>query len=245
MDRPASTVPISPSRRCSLLPATPSMCSSRRSWAPCRERSRCARLVHSPTSRMALVKEPAIAGRVQQIVMMGGGFFEGGNTTPAAEFNIYVDPHAAHVVFTSGIPITMMPLDVTHKALATRARVDAFRALGTPAGDTVAGMLDFFDRYDMEKYGIGRCTAPRSDRDRLPARTRPLLGPSLSRCDRSGRSGRRHDPDRLVGCHRQRAQCHGDAWHRHRRLLRFDHGPHRPALASGGRPGRRALDHPR
>jgi len=102
---------------------------------------------------MALVKEPAIADRVDQIVMMGGGFFEGGNTTPAAEFNIYVDPHAAHVVFTSGIPITMMPLDVTHKALATRSRVDAFRDLRTPAGDAVAGMLDFFDRYDMEKYG--------------------------------------------------------------------------------------------
>jgi purine nucleosidase len=102
---------------------------------------------------MALVKEPAIADRVEQIVMMGGGFFEGGNTTPAAEFNIYVDPHAAHVVFTSGIPITMMPLDVTHKALATRARVEAFRDLGTPAGDAVAGMLDFFDRYDTEKYG--------------------------------------------------------------------------------------------
>jgi inosine-uridine nucleoside N-ribohydrolase len=50
---------------------------------------------------------------------MGGGFFEGGNVTPSAEFNIYVDPHAADVVFKSGIPIVMMPLDVTHKALTT------------------------------------------------------------------------------------------------------------------------------
>ena len=102
---------------------------------------------------MALVKEPKIAPKVREIVLMGGGFFEGGNVTPAAEFNIFVDPHAAHVVFTSGIPITMMPLDVTHQALATPPRVAAFRALDTPAGDAVAGMLDFFDRYDMEKYG--------------------------------------------------------------------------------------------
>jgi purine nucleosidase len=101
---------------------------------------------------MALVKQPRIAGKIREIVLMGGGYFEGGNATPAAEFNIYVDPHAAHVVFTSGVPITMMPLDVTHRALATPPRIAAFEALGTPAGDAVAGMLDFFDRYDMEKY---------------------------------------------------------------------------------------------
>ena len=101
---------------------------------------------------MALVKEPRIASKIREIVLMGGGFFEGGNVNPAAEFNIFVDPHAAHVVFTSGVPITMMPLDVTHQALATPSRVAAFRDLGTPAGDAVAGMLDFFDRYDMEKY---------------------------------------------------------------------------------------------
>ena len=58
---------------------------------------------------------------------MGGGFFEGGNVTPTAEFNIYVDPHAADVVFKSGVPIVMMPLDVTHKALTTAKRIDAFR----------------------------------------------------------------------------------------------------------------------
>lgn len=102
---------------------------------------------------MAMVKEPRLASRLRELVMMGGGFFEGGNVTPAAEFNIYVDPHAAHVVFTSGVPITMMPLDVTHKALTSDARVQRFRELGTRAGDAVAGMLDFFDRYDEAKYG--------------------------------------------------------------------------------------------
>lgn len=102
---------------------------------------------------MAMVKEPALAGRLGGLVMMGGGFFAGGNVTPAAEFNIYVDPHAAHVVFTSGVPITMLPLDVTHQALTTDTRVGRFRSIGTRAGDTVAGMLDFFDRYDEDKYG--------------------------------------------------------------------------------------------
>ncbi len=102
---------------------------------------------------MAMVKEPAIVPRIRELVMMGGGFFEGGNVTPAAEFNIYVDPHAAHVVFTSGVPITMMPLDVTHKALTSDVRVQRFRDLGTRSGDNVAGMLDFFDRYDEAKYG--------------------------------------------------------------------------------------------
>lgn len=103
---------------------------------------------------LALVRDPGIAGHIEQVVMMGGGFFEGGNTTPAAEFNIYVDPHAAHVVFTSGIPIVMMPLDVTHKALITPNRLEQFSALGTAAGDAVAGMLGFYDRWDIEKYGL-------------------------------------------------------------------------------------------
>ncbi len=102
---------------------------------------------------LALVREPAIASRIERIVLMGGGYFEQGNVTPSAEFNIYVDPHAADVVFRSGVPITMMPLDVTHKALTTRARVEAIRALGNKVGKATAEMLDFFERYDVEKYG--------------------------------------------------------------------------------------------
>jgi purine nucleosidase len=102
---------------------------------------------------MAMVKAPDIVGSIRELVLMGGGFFEGGNVTPAAEFNIYVDPHAAHVVFTSGVPLVMMPLDVTHKALATPARVKAFADLGTTPGDVVAGMIEFSKRHDLEKYG--------------------------------------------------------------------------------------------
>ena len=101
----------------------------------------------------ALHRAPEIAGRISQIVLMGGAYFEVGNITPAAEFNIYVDPQAAEIVFGSGADLTVMPLDVTHKALVTRARNDAFRALGTRVGTAVAEMTDFFERFDREKYG--------------------------------------------------------------------------------------------
>lgn len=100
----------------------------------------------------AFERAPDIMERVQEIVMMGGAYFEVGNITPAAEFNIYVDPEAAGVVFRSGRPITVMPLDVTHKALTTRARVEAFRNIGSAAGIALAEMLDFFERFDIEKY---------------------------------------------------------------------------------------------
>lgn len=101
----------------------------------------------------ALQKAPDIAPKVAKIVLMGGGYFEGGNITPTAEFNIYVDPHAADIVFKSEIPIVVMPLDVTHKALVTKPRNDAFRGLNTPVGIAVAQMTDFFERFDKEKYG--------------------------------------------------------------------------------------------
>ncbi|WP_373356654.1 nucleoside hydrolase [Pseudoroseicyclus sp. CXY001] len=100
----------------------------------------------------ALQKAPDIAGKIARIVLMGGAYFEVGNITPAAEFNIYVDPEAAAVVFGSGVPITVLPLDVTHKVLTTRARIDAFRALGR-IGETVAAWTDFFERFDVAKYG--------------------------------------------------------------------------------------------
>lgn len=102
---------------------------------------------------LALIREPKIASRIKEIVLMGGGFFEGGNVTPAAEFNIYVDPHAADVVLRSGVPIVMMPLDVTHKALTSAKRIAAVRALGNRVGEATAQMLEFFERFDEEKYG--------------------------------------------------------------------------------------------
>ncbi|HET9069859.1 MAG TPA: nucleoside hydrolase [Amaricoccus sp.] len=102
---------------------------------------------------MAFARAPEIVGRVASLVAMGGAWSEGGNTTPAAEFNIHVDPHAAHAVFRSGVPIVLHPLDVTHKTLTRAHRVEAFRRLGTRAGTAVADMLDFFERFDEQKYG--------------------------------------------------------------------------------------------
>lgn len=101
----------------------------------------------------AFLKAPDIVGRVAQIVLMGGAYFEVGNITPAAEFNIYVDPEAAEIVFHSGVDLVVMPLDVTHKALTNRARIEAFRALGTEVGRCAAEWTDFFERFDMQKYG--------------------------------------------------------------------------------------------
>lgn len=101
----------------------------------------------------AFEQAPDIIDKVQEIVLMGGAYFEVGNITPTAEFNIYVDPEAAEIVFKSGVHIIVLPLDVTHKALVTPARNDAFRALDTPVGRAVADMTDFFERFDKEKYG--------------------------------------------------------------------------------------------
>ena len=101
----------------------------------------------------ALHRAPEIATNIREIVLMGGGYFEGGNITPAAEFNIYVDPTAADIVFRSGVPITVLPLDVTHQVLVTPPRVEALRSLSNSAGPAVAEFTDFFERYDKEKYG--------------------------------------------------------------------------------------------
>ncbi len=121
----------------------------------------------------AFRRAPDIIDRVQEIVLMGGAYFEVGNYTPAAEFNIYVDPEAAAEVFASGIPLVVMPLDVTHKALVTGPRNEAIRALGTPVGKAVAEMTDFFERFDLEKYGSAG--APLHD----PCVTAYLLKPEI------------------------------------------------------------------
>ena len=102
---------------------------------------------------MAMQRAPDIIPRIRQIILMGGAYFEVGNITPAAEFNIYVDPHAAQIVFASGVPVIMMPLDVTHKALTRTDRVAALRAIGNRTGVAVAEMLEFFERFDEAKYG--------------------------------------------------------------------------------------------
>lgn len=103
---------------------------------------------------MAIAKEPAIAGLIDEIVWMGGAFEEAGNTTPLAEFNAYVDPHAAHIVFTSGVPLRIFPLDVTHQALMTPDIVERLAAQGGDVATAAAGMVRYYERHDIEAYGI-------------------------------------------------------------------------------------------
>lgn len=101
----------------------------------------------------AFLQAPDVIDRVQQIVLMGGAYFEVGNVTPAAEFNIYVDPEAAELVFKSGVDLVVMPLDVTHKALGRRDYVEAIRNIGSEVGRVAAEWADFFERFDKDKYG--------------------------------------------------------------------------------------------
>ncbi|HEY1257932.1 MAG TPA: nucleoside hydrolase [Stellaceae bacterium] len=102
---------------------------------------------------MALVKAPDIAGLVRELVVMGGAAFELGNVTPAAEFNIHVDPHAARLVLESGMPITMVPLDVTHRVLSTPPRIAALEALANRGGWAVATLLTSFEKTRSERFG--------------------------------------------------------------------------------------------
>ncbi len=101
---------------------------------------------------LAVVMEPRIVPRIREIVLMGGAIGPG-NATPAAEFNVYTDPHAAAIVFSSGAPLTMIGLDVTLKAVATSERVEAIRAIGRPAAAAVAGILDLHLARVAEREG--------------------------------------------------------------------------------------------
>ena len=102
---------------------------------------------------MALVKAPEIATKIGELVIMGGACFELGNVTPVAEFNIHVDPHAAEICFKSGVPITLIPLDLTHQVLSTSQRLDALRALGNRCGAAVAALLTIFEERRSERFG--------------------------------------------------------------------------------------------
>jgi purine nucleosidase len=122
---------------------------------------------------LAFLKAPDIARRLEGIVLMGGAYFEVGNITPTAEFNIYVDPDAAGIVFRSGAEITVLPLDATHGMHSTPERIEAFRRLGNKAGAAVAAMLSFSETYDLKKFGWDG--APLHD----PCVTAYLLAPEL------------------------------------------------------------------
>ena len=103
---------------------------------------------------IAMVKEPAVKSRIREIILMGGAAINPGNTTPAAEFNMYVDPHAADVVFRSGVPLTMMGLDVTHQVLVTPEREETIRKCGGRASAVVADLMSFYCQFDIDRYSM-------------------------------------------------------------------------------------------
>lgn len=102
---------------------------------------------------LAIHRAPQLVSKIKQIVLMGGAMFEGGNITPSAEFNIYVDPEACKIVLECQRPIYMFGLDVTHKVMSSPQRVEAIRKIDNKVATAAANMLAFFDRYDAQKYG--------------------------------------------------------------------------------------------
>ena len=102
----------------------------------------------------ALHRDPSIASKIRRIALMGGAIYLG-NTTPAAEFNIYADPEAAHVVFESGVPITMVPLETTHRAAADLAVIARIELIGTPVAALSVELLRFFAATYERIFGFG------------------------------------------------------------------------------------------
>ncbi|HTZ37407.1 MAG TPA: nucleoside hydrolase [Stellaceae bacterium] len=120
----------------------------------------------------ALTRAPDIAAGVGELVVMGGASRALGNITPAAEFNIHADPQAARIVFDSGLPITLVPLDATHQVRSTPERVARLAALGTPAAKAVAALL-------APTVTDGAATGPAALHD--PCVIAYLLAPALFR----------------------------------------------------------------
>jgi len=103
---------------------------------------------------LALIQAPDITDGIKEVVVMGGAHFNGGNITPVAEFNIFADPQAAQVVLASGVKLTYVPLDVTHKILTSEQRIHAIQALNNNAGKLVSDILNEYVKADMVHYGL-------------------------------------------------------------------------------------------
>lgn len=101
---------------------------------------------------MAMTMEPRILPRLRQAVLGGGGFFQGGNATVASEYNVFVDPRAAHKVFGSGVPVTMASVDSTHTALMTPEWLQRLRGTGRRTAIEAANLADFCRRHGDHKF---------------------------------------------------------------------------------------------
>jgi len=101
---------------------------------------------------LSLQKDPSIKDKIKEIVFMGGAALCLGNITPAAEFNIYVDPHAANIVLNSGIPVTMMGLDVTHKVNVNDKIIQSIKSNNNKASIFFADLMEFYSKFHRELY---------------------------------------------------------------------------------------------
>ena len=123
----------------------------------------------------AIKKQPDILSRIREIVLMGGASREGGNSTPSAEFNIHVDPHAADIVMHCERPLIIASLDVSHQVVVKQGFLDRLRIMNSRVATATLGMLEFFNRHDSKKYGTEG--APLHD----PCTIAYLLQPELFR----------------------------------------------------------------
>jgi purine nucleosidase len=106
---------------------------------------------------VAIRKEPRIVQAVSDVIIMGGAIRHQGNTTPLAEFNVYVDPHAAHMVYHSGMPITLVPLDVTYQCVLTAADVARLGKIKSPIPGFIADSTRFYMEFHDEYQKIEGC----------------------------------------------------------------------------------------
>jgi purine nucleosidase len=121
----------------------------------------------------ALLQAPQICASVREIVLMGGAYFQRGNTTPVAEFNLYVDPDAAEIVFSSGVPIVVLPRDAAVNAPITPTRIAPIRAIGNRCGNVVADLMEAILAFNVRRRGLAE--APMYD----PLAIGYLIDPSL------------------------------------------------------------------
>jgi len=107
---------------------------------------------------LALRKEPRIAGAVREVIFMGGAFRVDGNTTPLAEFNVYVDPHACQILLDAGTPLTIIPWDITREVRLTQADVDRLLARGGPIPAFIADATRFYIGFHLSQFGYAACS---------------------------------------------------------------------------------------
>ncbi len=122
---------------------------------------------------LALRLQPALAGRLGTVAVMGGARREGGNITASSEYNIHADPHAAAIVFSSGLKPVVLGLDATHQVRSTAERIARIETLETPSAKAAAALLRFSNRVEREQ--VGDDAAPLHD----PCTVACLLRPDL------------------------------------------------------------------